>query len=265
MVACLLAAGVMLHRSPVDGSLFRWIQASAGGWALPASALSVLGTGSAAVIMVALAGLRRPRALAQVLMAALLGGLLVQLIKASGWASAPMVELANPAAGMAMLPLHPRSMPSGHAAMWACLATLLCLWRDGIELRTWRLAAPPCAVLLAVAGGLARCAVGAHGPADVLVGSALGMATALLVAGSPAMQRLAAELASGMQGRSGSRMLAALLVALSASIWVAAHDGPLAQWLQALVAVLGLIAAWRWWRLHPGPLKHTWLHRRAAP
>lgn len=265
MAACLLAAGVMLHQSPIGGGLFRWIQANAAGWATPAAALSVLGTGSAAVILAALAGLRRPRALAQVLMAALLGGLLVQAIKTTGWASRPVVELAGEAARLAGPPLHPGSMPSGHAAMWACVATMLWLWRGGIGPRAWRLAALPCSVLLTVAGGLARCAVGPHGPADVLVGGALGMATALLVAGSLVGQRMAAELAAGMQGRSGSRLLAALLVALSASSWVAEHDGPLAQWLQALVAGLGLIGAWRWWRLHPGPVQHNWLQRRPAP
>ncbi len=265
MVACLLAAGTMLHGSPLDGSLFRGIQSSAGGWAPPAAALSVLGTVSATVIVAALAGLRRPRTLAQVLMAALLGGLLLQLIKASGWASTPMVELANQAASMAMLPRQPRSMPSGHAAMWACLATLLCLQRDGIGPRAWRVAALIGAGLLAVAGGVSRCTVGAHGPADALVGTALGMATALLVAGCATGQRLSADLATGLQGRSGSRLLAALLVALSASIWVAEQDDPVAQALQALVALLGLIGAWRWWRLHPGPVQQAWLHRRPAP
>ena len=256
LAALLVALGAALHAAPWNTQLFRWINGGVVHWAWLASALSVMGLGAAMLVLAGALGLRRPQVPAAVLLAVVAGGLLVQLIKTLVASARPLAVLGADGVQVVGAALLERSMPSGHTALWAALATLLWLspGNGGTPLLLQRHRLACCAMtVLAIAGALARVAVGAHWPADLLVGAGLGMLVGQLVAGTGAGQRLVQALAAGLRGRTGSRLMGAALVALSASLWVAERDGPAATVCHALLSLVGLVAAGGWWRLHRGP------------
>ena len=237
-----LVAGLGLAHSGLNHTWFVRINAWAPMVPLTASALSVLGLGSAMFILAATAGLRQPLVPAALLLTLLGGGLAVQLMKSG-------LALPRPSAVLEPQDLHVvgtlirgRAMPSGHTALYAAVATLAWFMPAHTGSRRWRWGLAAALSLLAVAGALARTVVGAHWPSDLLAGAGLGM-----LAG---WQRVATALVS----RAGSRAMVALVVATSASLWVAERDYPQAEALHAVLALLGLVAAVGWWRLHPDPL-----------
>ncbi len=256
--ALLLVLGAALHAAPWNTQLFRWINGGVVHWAWLASALSVLGLGAAMLVLAGALGLRRPQVPAAVLLAVVAGGLLVQLVKTLVASARPLAVLGADVVQVVGTALLERAMPSGHTALWAAMATLLWLAPvGGAGPRALHRHRAACWALtgLAMAGALARVAVGAHWPADLLVGAGLGMLVGQLVGGTGAGQRLSQALAAGLRGRAGSRLMGAALVALSASLWVAERDGPAATVCHLLLCLLGLVAASGWWRLHRGP---TW-------
>jgi hypothetical protein len=110
--------------------------------------------------------------------------------------------------------------------------------------------------LLAIAVGVARVAVGAHWPSDVVVGAGLGLVVATLIWHLAPVRRLAALL----PGVAGRRVLAIALSLAAAWLLVSAIEGgaavlgvkptgyPLARQLQMGVALIGFWGAWRWLR-----------------
>ena len=254
--ALLLVLGAALHAAPWNTQLFRWINGGVVHWAWLASALSVLGLGAAMLVLAGALGLRCPRVPAAVLLVVVSGGLLVQLVKTLVASARPLAVLGADGVHVVGEALLERAMPSGHTALWAALATLLWLapaGGAGLRPLSWHRAACWALTVLAMAGALARVAVGAHWPADLLVGAGLGMLVGQLVGGTGAGQRLIQSLSAGLRGRAGSRLTGAALVALSASLWVAERAGPAATVCHGLLCLLGLVAAGGWWRLHRGP------------
>jgi membrane-associated phospholipid phosphatase len=136
--------------------------------------LTLLGFGWVILIVAGIFDRRDGQGMLAALLALVAGGICVQLIKAA-------FGVARPAAAMGLgditvigVPvLHSGSMPSGHAAAAGATATLLVLLlQQRQRLNRWRLVAV--AVFFGLVAG-SRVAVGAHWPADVLVGSGLGM------------------------------------------------------------------------------------------
>ena len=254
--ALLLMLGAALHAAPWNTQLFRWINGGVVHWAWLASALSVLGLGAAMLVLAGALGLRCPQVPAAVLLVVVSGGLLVQLVKTLVASARPLAVLGADGVQVVGEALLERAMPSGHTALWAALATLLWLapaGGAGLRPLSWHRAACWALTVLAMAGALARVAVGAHWPADLLVGAGLGMLVGQLVGGTGAGQQLIQSLSAGLRGRAGSRLTGAALVALSASLWVAERAGPAATVCHGLLCLLGLVAAGGWWRLHRGP------------
>ncbi len=245
----------LLQQRSWDTGWFLALNGASASVAWMASALSVIGLGVSALLMTALLGPQRARTLAALLTLLLLGGLLVQGIKSAAGSPRPVAVLGPEQVQVIGIPMLSRSMPSGHAALWGGLLALgLCAPRRawGISMRGRRGAL---AVLawLALAGGMARVLAGAHWPSDVLFGLALGLALGACIAGSLAGRRFTRWLAGLLRGRAGSRIMASALVACAAGLWVAERENPEAEWLYIGLVSVGVLAAARWWQLHPGP------------
>jgi undecaprenyl-diphosphatase len=249
----LVIGGAGLQGTPLDRSALLALNSLAPSWAVSASTLSVLGLGTSVLVLAGLLGASRPALPAAVLLAILAGGLLVQLLKWGLGAPRPLAVLGASELQVIGAALHVRSMPSGHAAMVASLAAMTGLALPANWHPRRRRAAVAVLTLAALFGMAARVVVGAHWPADVLVGGGLGLIAAALLLGVKAPRDLHAATSRWMAGRAGSRAMAALLVAASASMWVAERDYPLVGGLYGALSGVGLLAALRWWRLHPGP------------
>ncbi|MDE3011713.1 MAG: phosphatase PAP2 family protein [Pseudomonadota bacterium] len=179
--------------------------------------------------------LHRRRALAvEALLAALLATAGVHLLK-------PLVHMPRPAAVIdGIVVIGPRlmagSFPSGHTASAFTVLGLLVL---GGLVRGWL---PALAALgLALLVGLSRVVVGAHWPADVLAGAALGWCSAGLAVVLVHRWRCAARPA-WLPG-------VLLLLALVAGFDLFGHDTgyPAGLWLQRILAALTLpLLLWQW-------------------
>jgi membrane-associated phospholipid phosphatase len=179
LTAGLLGTGLILHNTPWNLELMIW--ARTGSWLPPYlwMSITVLGTGWVAILLVSMLDRHTSLCSLSALGALILGGLLVTLIK--HWIPSPrplrvlgiqsMQVIGQYLSGM-------NSMPSGHAlcAMAAVTVMILFLRSSGRGVAG--------ITLLLLASGLlvsaSRVAVGAHWPADVFVGAALGVATGLL-------------------------------------------------------------------------------------
>lgn len=165
----LVVAGLGLHASTLDRSLFLAINAWQGLPAAIPSALSVAGLGVSVFVGVC-AWSRRPAGLlASLLLAFVLGTVLVHGLKYGLRWPRPLAVLTPGEVHHIGLHVTGRAMPSGHAtsafALWALLV--------GNVPGAWvvRIGAG----LFAVGVAWARMAVGAHWPGDVLVGAGLGL------------------------------------------------------------------------------------------
>ena len=136
--------------------------------------LTLLGFGWVILVLVGALDRRDGRAMLAALLSLLVGGLGVQLVKAALGVARPGLVMPTGDLSMIGLPvLLSGSMPSGHAATASACGTLLVLLLQQRQwLTRWRLAA--LALLFALVAW-SRVAVGAHWPADVLVGSGLGV------------------------------------------------------------------------------------------
>lgn len=171
--ALLIAAGVFAQYSEGHASLMLSLNQAAGH--LPDalwSCITVSGLGWAVLILVSI--MHRGDLGARIVTTAfILGGIVTHTIK-------PLLSLPRPGEVLALDVLHfignpvinHHSMPSGHSLAAMCMGTLwVCLIRTHQSTR--RLEWLSWAVASSIAAS--RIAVGAHWPADVLVGSGLGL------------------------------------------------------------------------------------------
>jgi undecaprenyl-diphosphatase len=259
MASVLLAIGLWLHVSDVNVNTLLQVNAWGAHWPMWPSSLSVAGLGVSVFLLAGLAGPRHAVLFAATLLLLLGGGLVVQMLKLALSLPRPVAVLGTEVVQVVGISLGTRAMPSGHSAAAFALATLLCLLRPG---RGWALLG----LAFAAAVAVSRVAVGAHWPADVFVGSALGIVLAVALLCSARGRSLVRGLAQSMTGRAGSRVVAAMLVCAASSLWVAEREYPRAEAVHALLALSGLASAVLWWRWHPGVLRRQlprrWLQLR---
>lgn len=138
------------------------------------SLLSLLGTGWAVFAFTAPALWRRPRVLLVWLCAAPFAGIFTRAGKSFFYSPRPLEALGPEGIRVIGEPLFVAAMPSGHTitAFAAATAIYFSLNPDHRRRHLW---------LFALASGVAlsRVAVGAHWPADVAVGAALGILSGL--------------------------------------------------------------------------------------
>jgi hypothetical protein len=180
----------------------------------------------------------------------ILGTLVTQGLKFTLQSPRPLADLGAGLVEVIGEPLRTRSMPSGHS--FTAFSVLAVIWLGGAR----RIARFTLLALLALAVGVARVAVGAHWPSDVIVGAGLGLAVGVMTWHLAPVRRLAALL----PGLAGRRVLALALGLAAAWLLVSAIEGgagvlgirptgyPLARQLQMGVALIGFWGAWRWSR-----------------
>lgn len=183
---------------------------------------------------------KQPRRVAAFVLAFVIGGLLVHLIKRSLQLDRPLAFFGTDFVGFQIMgeALYTKSMPSGHVATAWAVAALLVLseGRAAWWGHVWW--------LLAAAQSLSRIVVGAHWPSDVLVGAGLGLAVGLLAWRLPVTTRLSAWIDQALV----RRCIAALLPLLGIGLCVADFGWSLPFVTQASVMALSLWGAWQWWR-----------------
>lgn len=180
--------------------------------------------------------LAQPTQLAWVVKTWLMGVIASPLLKAVWDTPRPLSvldpELLNT---IGLTPMGGHSMPSGHAMAAGSLAALL-FWGWGHPLR-WLV------VLLGVLIAFSRVAVGAHWPADVLVGAGLGVLWVLLAQLWEQRQPWAVRLAKPV----AQWVLTAVMVLLLWVLWLAPSEGPGSTLARALVSACVLFSALRCW------------------
>ena len=230
-----LALGLGLHVSAWDQALLldlhQWRPGPDALWLF----LTQLGDSAlVGLVLLALAGAEGTRR-ALVLKAWLLGALLSPLFKA-------LIDTPRPLAVLdpSLLQVigHPPSgghaMPSGHSLAAAVLAGVLGLfWAQRRTVR-W---AP--LVLLALAIGLSRCAVGAHWPGDVLAGLGLGTLVVVLAQAWEQRRPWARPLAS----RRGDAAVLVLQIVLAVALWRQPQEGWAMTLVSASAVLLALVCA----------------------
>ena len=264
-----LAAGLALHANALRNE--SWFHAVNDlGPVAPAlwSCLSVAGLALSAWIYLTAFAEDVPERAAQLLWGVVLGGLVASWIKHHLPSPRPFLALGADHLVVIGTPLSAGSMPSGHSAM--AFAMLAVLSNERRRFDEHGAVGGPFATtrglwlvgLFALGIALSRLAVGAHWPADTLVGGGLG-----LVFGSVAPHAWPVGAMTRLLGRPpGQRLMAAGL--LACAFCIAATPGlldatglvdrkwarnllpgyPLAAPLQIVLALVALAGAWRWWR-----------------
>lgn len=231
-LACFLAlAGLMLHASPWNTSLFvavnRWGGLPDQVW----SWLNIYGLGASAFVLIASTDHTNRRRTAAFLGTLFVGGVLLHALKWTFGAPRPVAVLGLDAVHWVGQALHRQAMPSGHTATAFAVAALLQAGHRHLTPTTalfWALAA---------AVGVSRVASGAHWPADVLVGAGLGILAAQMALRLDARWRWHRHLRQPL----GQLGIALMLVLVG--LYLVMHDSgqALAQGLQVSIGALGVI------------------------
>ena len=267
--ACAIAVGLALHAKPaLNESLFHAVNGLGPDAPATWSMLSVAGLALSAWIYLTAFAEDVPERAAQLLWGIVLGGLTASWIKHHLPSPRPYLALGAEHLNVVGAPLSAGSMPSGHSAMaFAMLAVLIAERRrfaersavDGFLTSNVGLTL---VALLAFGIALSRLAVGAHWPADTLVGGGLGLVFGSLAPhGWPvgAMTRLLSR-PLGQRLMAAGFVVCAFCIAATPAVLDATGlvdrkwarnllpGYPLAAPLQIVLALVALAGAWRWWR-----------------
>jgi undecaprenyl-diphosphatase len=199
--------------------------------------LALLGLGLSALLLLSPALVVAARLFGAAVYAAPVGLALTHLPKEALHIARPLAVL-NPSqvhvVGVALRGAN--AWPSGHALTALALATILILGSERVARTRWRSGT---LLALATAVCLARIAVGAHWPSDVLGGAALGVATGWL--GLRAADRWPL-----WRHPAGQAALAAVILGCAAAMALEPAELPQVEPLRIVLALVGLgsVAAW---------------------
>jgi membrane-associated phospholipid phosphatase len=258
----LIVAGLLAYRDPaLNQALF--LPVNVLGPAAPRlwSCLSVAGLGLSTWIFLTAFAQQQPGRVAQLLWIIVVGGIVIHFIKHGLAAPRPLVALGASAVHVVGEPLRTQSMPSGHSAMAGALLGLMLAESRRRLAPVIALAAGLGWLALALGIALSRLAVGAHWPADALVGSGLGVAFAGIAPRAwpvGAMTRLLARPAGQWLMAAGQLLCALAITATPVLALLGLEDAklghqfatgyPLAEPLQWALGLVALAGAWRWAR-----------------
>jgi len=240
-IACLaMVAGAALAGQALDRQLLLNTQASLIQWPQAWSFLTWSGLGICGFVLLTCLSADEPRRVAALILALLIGGVIVHLMKRTLHVDRPATHFGpdHPVFQVIGKALKKGSMPSGHSATAWAVAALLVLHEGRATL--WR----HLWWVLAALQALSRVVVGAHWPSDVLVGSGMGLLLAPLTWRMQASARLA-----GWLRRPGvCQGIAISLPGFGAYLCLSNQGWVLPLWVQAGVMLLCAWGAWRWWR-----------------
>jgi membrane-associated phospholipid phosphatase len=240
----LVAAGVAVHASGMDVPWILRVHANAHSpfAVLLWSSITVLGLGSAALVLVLAADRGGGRIAGLLLPVFVLGALLAHVPK---WLLATPRPVGSSVAPHLHVIGHPFSgavsMPSGHAVTAGAAAILLAM-----ALGSKRPFAVALVVLIAAVVSWSRVVVGAHWPSDVLVGAGLGMIAALAVlraVASPSFHRPYDALVRGIRATSGQVAVAGFEVAAGVALLRESTGYPAGKLMVALIATVAVASA----------------------
>ena len=178
LALALVAFGIWLHLSDLNVRWFTWIHSTSVFPDFFWANATLLGFGWAVLIVITAFDREHGRWAAASMIAVVLGGVLIAIAKRIAYHPRPTAVLEASSFSVIGEPIFQSgSMPSGHAAGAAALVALLilALLERGqlTKLRATVL------VLLGMCVAWSRVAVGAHWPADVVVGVVLGLLASL--------------------------------------------------------------------------------------
>ena len=237
----LILAGTAVFKTPLNQAWLLHIHSAEMGPDAVWSFLTQFGEGGAAFLLLIVAAQFAPQASAVVLKSFLLGSIVSPLLKS-------LVASPRPLSVIDVSLLHPignppngtNSMPSGHAmTIAAAISVAIYMTRHAKHREPLWLVLVVWGVLVA----LSRVVVGAHWPADVLVGSGLGILVAMLALAweqrSPWSPRL--------QTKTFQFVLWLIELGLVIYLFKAHADTDAARWAFDLIATVGIAGAMNRW------------------
>lgn len=237
LIVVLLAAGGYLFQSPLNRDWMLWVHSHDMGPDALWSFATQFGDAGAAFLLLLVVGQFAPHGASLALKCFLLGSLVSRILKT--WVLSPRpLGVLDPALlhTIGMPPNGPNSMPSGHAMT---IAAAVCL----VLLMFPRAVGRHAVWMLLILGGalvaLSRVVVGAHWPADVLVGSGLGLAVAWLAWAWEQKSTWSVRL----NAPHGQYLLLMLELGMAIYLFTSQTDTDAARWAFDLAATVGVAGA----------------------
>ena len=237
LIVVFLGAGLFLFQSPLNQSWMLAVHSHDMGPDALWSFATQFGDAAAAFLLLLVVGQFAPHGASLTLKCLLLGSLVSRLLKT--WVFSPRpLGLLDPSLlhTIGTPPNGPNSMPSGHAmtiAAAVCLVLLMFPRAVGRKSVWMPLILGGCVV------ALSRVVVGAHWPADVLVGSGLGLAVACLAWAWDSKRSWSDHL----NRPTGQYLLLLLELGLAIYLFNSATDTEAARWAFDLTATVGVAGA----------------------